>query len=243
MQAFNPLPDDQQLRSESSLPKFIRRINQQLDLYELSEYAHLKQADDKMPYASMADMSKRRQASALIKQSITDEVLDKFPDNFTGRQIIRAMELREHQTSTDPRHESKDYRGPINDSSKPMLPVSDKYTVASEGSFIASYSPRYETDYEMPVFRLPKYDPLQKLSRTLHQLPVATIVPSQVIHDSGVVDRNIEGSLLREEHRPESISLGFDCHVCSKPYQGRRQLQRHLLKHNNPNKFRCTIEV
>jgi hypothetical protein len=100
MQAFYALPDEQQLRIESSLPKFIRRIKQQLDLYELSEYAFLNKADNELPYASMADLSKRRQASALIKQSITDEVLDQFPDEYSGRQIIRYMEMGASQTST-----------------------------------------------------------------------------------------------------------------------------------------------
>jgi hypothetical protein len=91
MHAFYPLPDEQQLKNESSLPRFIRRITQQLDLYQLSDYAHLYLSDEELPYTCVSDLTNTRQASALIKQSITDEVLDKFPDEFTGRQIIRAL--------------------------------------------------------------------------------------------------------------------------------------------------------
>jgi hypothetical protein len=34
----------------------------------------------------------------------------------------------------------------------------------------------------------------------------------------------------------------FTCTVCSKPYSGNRQLQRHMKKHSSPDKFSCTIE-
>jgi uncharacterized Zn-finger protein len=29
--------------------------------------------------------------------------------------------------------------------------------------------------------------------------------------------------------------------LCRKSYGGSRQLQRHILKHSEPNKFRCTV--
>jgi hypothetical protein len=185
MQVFTPLPDDQLLRSESSVPKFIRRIKQQLDLYELSDYAYLNQADYDLPY-SIADLSKRRQASALIKQSITDEVLDKFPDEYTGRQIIRSMQET---------HESK----PMDE------PVEGNFTVATEGTFIASYTSRFESEYEMPVFRRPN------VMRTLHPIlphQVAYVEASRARRNSGVEIREIQGSALRDMQHSGSISQG-----------------------------------
>jgi hypothetical protein len=272
MQVFTPLPDDQLLRSESSVPKFIRRIKQQLDLYELSEYAYLN-ADDDLPYASLEDLSKRRQASALIKQSITDEVLDKFPEEFSGRQIIRSMQET---------HESK----PID------VPIGGNFTVATEGNFIASYTSRFEPEYEMPVFRRPN------LMRTLHPIlphQVAYVEASRARRNSGVDSRDIrdtqhsvdsgyisQGSSSLDEQRSYSFGLGsslsdmqrykssshgsspdmqrskslsqgstsdlksskFICQLdsCRKEFKGKRQLARHLIKHKE-HKFRCTVEV
>jgi hypothetical protein len=209
MQAFTPLPFEQQLRSESSLPNFIRRIKQQLDLYELSEYAYLKQADDKMPYASMADMSKRRQASALIKQSITDEVLDQFPDEYTGRQIIRALELRERRVSSE-----------SNSSNVPNTPAStqsrfsDKNMVDAKGSITESVTYRYAPCGEEPAYRLPS------VSLTLHPIlphQVAYVEASRARQNS--VGDN-QGSAQRDMQH-SGISQGskviqearFDCHL------------------------------
>jgi hypothetical protein len=237
MQAFNPLPDEQQLRSKSSLPKFIRRIKQQLDLFELSEYAYLNQADDELPHASPADLSKRRKASALIKQSITDEVLDQFPDDFTGRQIIRSMQET---------HES----------SKPMDgPVGGNFTVATEGTFIASYTSRFEPEYENPLYHLPN------ISRTLHPiLSHQDVEASRARRNSGVGSRVSQGpsesfslgSSLRDMQRSNDFVQGstsdtptflFNCNLCSSSYKGSNQLQRHVLKHSEPNKHRCPYEV
>jgi hypothetical protein len=33
----------------------------------------------------------------------------------------------------------------------------------------------------------------------------------------------------------------FYCHECNKSYSGKRQLQRHLIKHREPNKYSCSI--
>jgi hypothetical protein len=248
MQFFNPLPDDQLLRSESSLPKFIRRIKQQLDLYELSEYAGI---NDELPYASLADMSKRLQASALIKQSITDEVLNQFPEDFTGRQIIRVLAIRDQTNSPNIQYESKDSRNP-------MGTVGGNFTVAEKG-FIESFTSRYESEYEMPVLRRPD------VMRTLHPIlphQVAYVEASRARRNSGVDSRDIQGSALRDMKHSGSISQcsspdmtgsgsisdgsstsKFNCNVCQKQYQGKRQLARHLIKHNEPNKFRCSVEV
>jgi hypothetical protein len=100
MQSYYPLPKEQQLRCDSSLPRFIRRIKQQLELYNFSDFARISLADTELPDANQSDMMSRRQASALIKQSITDEVLDQFPDEFTGRQIIQALLDRQDAAST-----------------------------------------------------------------------------------------------------------------------------------------------
>jgi hypothetical protein len=268
MQAFTPLPYEQQLRSESSLPKFMRRIKQQLDLYELSDYASLHQADDELPHASPADLSKRRKASALIKQSITDEVLDQFPDEYTGRQIVRALELRERRASS----EYNSSNGPKTPAST-QSPFSEKNTVATEGTFIASYASRFEPEYEMSVFRRPN------VMRTLHPIlpqQVAYVEDSRArqnsvgdnqgsalrdMQHSGSISQgptlNVQrsnyfslGSSLRDMQRSGSISKGtisdtqekFDCKICSKSYGGSRQLERHIQKHMEPNKFRCPYE-
>jgi hypothetical protein len=226
MHAFNPLPTEQQLRSESSLPKFIRRIKQQLDLYELSDYANLHQADDELPHASPEDLSKRRKASALIKQSITDEVLDKFPDDFTGRQIIRSMQET---------HESF----------KPMDgPFGEKYTVAAKVSITESLTSRYAPNDEKPLYHLPN------ISRTLHPIlsrHVAYVESSRARQISEVESQvsklhDMQQSVsTSQELTSDTSTYNFTCELCSKSYQGSRQLQRHVLKHSEPNKFRCTV--
>jgi hypothetical protein len=211
MQAFYPLPDEQQLRSDTPLPKFLRRIKQQLDLYELSEYAYLNQADYEMPYACMADLSKRRQASALIKQSITYEVLEQFPDEYTGREIIRALALEMHgrQNSAGNQFENCDSR------------------VATRGKVGEQYS-----GYVVASYRLPKVYPSMDSQYRISPHPVAYVEASRDMQNS-VVD----------SHEALIDKTPFTCDVCSKPYSGKRQLRRHLVKHSSPDKFKCTVEV
>jgi hypothetical protein len=222
MQHFTALPEEQQLRSESSLTKFIRRIKKQLNLYELSDYAHLNEAE--LPYASISDLSKRRQASALIKQSITEEVLNQFPDEYTGRQIIRALEMLEHQTSSDP-----------------PTRISIEKLCNAKDSIIEAVTSGNGPDYEMTSYRLPKLPLICSLSRTLHPIlpqPVEYVNSSRPSR-SPTSDMRNSGVISHETS--DAQDKRFVCEECSKSYQGSRQLQRHMLKHRNPNKYKCTV--
>jgi hypothetical protein len=40
----------------------------------------------------------------------------------------------------------------------------------------------------------------------------------------------------------QEAHIYFDCGDCSKSYPTKKQLQRHTLKHNIPNKYKCTVD-
>jgi uncharacterized Zn-finger protein len=39
-----------------------------------------------------------------------------------------------------------------------------------------------------------------------------------------------------------ALNHRFACDLCSKKYRGKRELNRHMKKHDSPNKFSCTID-
>jgi uncharacterized Zn-finger protein len=87
-------------------------------------------------------------------------------------------------------------------------------------------------------------------------------IPSPALHARAGTSQNVEfpGPLISPKqgfNSTQELSLlaqaeaykgaraltnRFTCQVCSKAYRGKRDLARHMKKHNAPNRFSCSID-
>jgi hypothetical protein len=106
-------------------------------------------------------------------------------------------------------------------------------------AFLISDSSKADTETtieEILAFRFPSPVPGQN-----DEFPGLLISPKQIFS----LNSTQELSPLTQEkasERPLAQNDLFTCRVCSKAYRGKRELTRHMKKHDSPNKFSCSID-
>jgi hypothetical protein len=73
------------------------------------------------------------------------------------------------------------------------------------------------------------------------ELPGPFIFPEQILSFNSIEELS---PLSPAEASDGFLALKdrFTCRVCSKPYSGNRELNRHMKKHSSPDKFSCTVD-
>jgi hypothetical protein len=80
--------------------------------------------------------------------------------------------------------------------------------------------------------------PTQLAKGQYEELPGPLIISEQILSFNNIE----EASPITPAEASECFEYRFTCDVCSKQYRGKRELNRHMKKHDAPNRFSCNIE-